>query len=285
MWLVHGLPLAVLARFGSVLGAALHLAGRERRKVCATNLARCLPELSAAEREDLCARHFGIIGRAVVERGLLWWGSRERIMRTIRIEGVEHLGRLRGQPVILFAPHFLGLDAGFTRLACEFDLAAIYANQKSIPMNAMLLKGRTRFGHQKMFSRQEGVRAALSVLRKGTPLYYLPDQDYGPRDAVFAPFFGVPAATITGLSRLARLGGATVLPCVTRMLPGGQGYVVRIYPPWRDFPGQDDSVDARRMNAFIEDRVRECPEQYNWAHKRFKTRPPGEPRFYDDKGR
>ena len=283
MWLVHGLPLGALARIGSVLGAMLRLAARERQKVCAINLARCLPEMSSAERKELCTRHFGIIGRAVVERWLLWWGSRERIMQTIRINGIGHLERLRGKPVILFAPHFLGLDAGFTRLSCEFDLAAIYANQKSLSMNDMLLKGRTRFGHQKMFSRQQGVRAALSALREGTPLYYLPDQDYGPRDAVFTPFFGVPAATITGLSRLARLGGAAVLPCVTRMLPGGQGYEVRIYPPWEGFPGNNDTRDARRMNAFIEDLVRECPEQYNWAHKRFKTRPPGEPRFYDNK--
>ena len=189
-----------------------------------------------------------------------------------------------GKPVILFAPHFLALDAGFTRLSGEFDMAAIYSNQKNSLMNALLLKGRTRFGHQQMFSRQQGVRAALGALRKGVPLYYLPDQDYGPRDAIFVPFFGVPAATITGMARLARIAGAQVVPCVSRMLPGGQGYELRCYPAWEGFPSGDDATDARRMNAFIEDRVREMPEQYNWAHKRFKTRPPGEPRFYDDKG-
>ena len=131
-----------------------------------------------------------------------------------------------------------------------------------------------------MFSRQDGVRAALVALREGTPLYYLPDQDYGPRDAVFTPFFGVPAATITGLSRLARLARASVVPCVTRMLPGGRGYELRCYPSWEDFPSGDDAADARRMNEYIEQRVMEMPEQYNWAHKRFKTQPPGAAPFY-----
>ncbi len=280
MWLAHWLPLALLARLGALLGSLLHLLARERRQVCATNLQRCMPGLSAAERERLARRHFRALGRAILERGLLWWASRRRLLELIRVTGIEHIERLRGRPIILFAPHFLALDAGFTRLACDFDLAAIYANQKSAPMNAVLLKGRTRFGHQRMFSRQDGVRAALVALRQGVPLYYLPDQDYGPRDAVFTPFFGVPAATITGLSRLARLAGAHVVPCVTAMLPGGRGYELRCYSAWEGFPSGDDAADARRMNAFIEERVLERPEQYNWAHKRFKTRPPGEPPFY-----
>jgi KDO2-lipid IV(A) lauroyltransferase len=112
------------------------------------------------------------------------------------------------------------------------------------------------------------------------PYYYLPDMDLGRSSAVFVPFFGVPAATVTGLSDLARLAGAAVVPCVTRMLPGGGGYVARLYPPWPDFPSGDVAADARRMLAFIEERVLEMPEQYFWLHKRFKTRPEGEARFY-----
>jgi KDO2-lipid IV(A) lauroyltransferase len=283
MWLLHFLPLAVLSRLGVLLGAILRLVARERRVVCDTNLARCLPAMSAIDRDRLAQNHFNLLGRAILERSVLWWGSAGRITSMFDMAGIEHLHRLRGQPVILFAPHFLGLDAGFTRLSCDFDLAAIYANQKSAPMNTMLRKGRTRFRLQRLFSRQEGVRAALGALREGSPLYYLPDQDYGPRDAIFVPFFGIPAATITGLSRLARISNAAVLPCVTLMRPGGQGYSLCIYPPWEDFPSGDDAADARRMNAFIEERVRENPEQYYWAHKRFKTRPPGEAPFYGEK--
>ena len=285
MWLAHHLPLAVLARLGALLGSFLRLVGRERRMVCDINLSLCMPAMSADERERLARNHFHMIGRAILERGLLWWAPRERLTKMFEVVGAEHLRSLHGQAVILFAPHFLALDAGFTRLTCDFDLAAIYSNQKSAPMSAMLLAGRMRFGRQRMFSRQQGVRAALAALREGAPLYYLPDQDYGLRDAIFTPFFGVPAATITGLSRLAKLGGARVLPCITRMLPGGRGYLLCIYPSWENFPSGDDAVDARRMNAFIEERVRECPEQYNWAHKRFKTRPPGDAPFYGKKYR
>jgi len=280
MWLLHFLPLALLARAGEALGMLFYSFGVERRRVCLLNLARCLPELAASERLALARRHFRAVGRSVFERGILWWAPRARIVQMVRLVGFEHLRALTGQPVILLAPHFVALDVGFARLACEIDVASIYANQKSAVMNRMLLAGRTRFGRQRLFSRQEGVRPALAALTEGVPLYYLPDQDYGPRDAIFVPFFGVPAATITGLSRLARLAGARVVPCITRMLPRGEGYELTCYPAWKDFPTDDDAADARRMNAFVEERVREMPEQYFWTHKRFKTRPAGEAKWY-----
>jgi KDO2-lipid IV(A) lauroyltransferase len=144
----------------------------------------------------------------------------------------------------------------------------------------VLYHGRTRFVPPELFSRQEGIRPVVKALREGLPFYYLPDMDFGSRDSIFVPFFGVPAATITGLSRIARLAKAVVVPAVTRQLPGGGGYVLTFYPAWTDFPTDDLRADVRRMNAFIEERVREMPEQYLWSHKRFKTRPPGEERFY-----
>ena len=284
LWLLHFLPLGLLSRAGEAFGLMLYLLGTERRRVCRLNLERCFPECPPAEVECRVRGHFRALGRSLVEHGLLWWSTRERIIKLVRVEGREHLDAHRGKPVILLAPHFVGLDTGFARLACEFDMASIYSRQKSAAMDAMLLHGRTRFGNQQLFSRQDGVRAAINALRDARPFYYLPDLDYGPRDAIFVPFFGVPAATITGLSRLARLSGATIIPCVTRMLPGGDGYEVRLYPAWDAFPcgsaPSDVEADTRRMNAFIEERVREMPEQYLWTHKRFKTRPPGEPRWY-----
>jgi Kdo2-lipid IVA lauroyltransferase/acyltransferase len=280
LWLLHLLPLGALARIGSGLGALLFPFARERRRVCLTNLERCFPGMPARERDRLAKRHFRAFGRSVLERGILWWAPRARIMRLVRVRGLEHLDAARDAPLILLAPHFVGLDAGWTRLTCELDMSGIYANQKDPVFNAVLLAGRTRFGRQRALSRQDGVRAGLAALKERLPFYYLPDMDYGPRDSVFVPFFGVPAATVTGLPRLARLAGARVVPCVTTMLPGGAGYEVRCYPPWEDFPGDDPVADARRMNAFIEERVREMPEQYFWTHKRFKTRPPGEPGWY-----
>ncbi len=280
LWLLHWLPMRALAWVGSAFGMVLYGLAAERRHVCLVNLEKCFPERDSAARARLARAHFRAQGRAILERSLLWWAPRDRILRMVRLEGLENLEPQLGKPLIVMVPHFVSLDAAGTRIACEYDWSAIYANQKSRLMTRMLLKGRTRFGRQLLFSRQDGIRAAIASLRKGVPLYYLPDQDFGPRDAVFVPFFGVPAATITGLSRLAALGRARVVPCVARMLPGGKGYEVRFHPAWEGFPGPDPAADARRMNAFIEDRVREMPEQYNWSHKRFKTRPPGEPKWY-----
>ena len=281
MWLLRLLPLPLLAALGSAFGMTLYLFAHERRQVCRINLARCLPQLSEPERLALARRHFRAVGRSLLERGILWWSSRRRIERLVQVRDIEHLTLARGDgPVILLAPHFVGLDVGFARLTCGFDLASVYANQKSAVMNRTLLDGRMRFGDQRLFSRQDGIRPALAALKEGRPLYYLPDMDFGSRDAVFVDFFGVPAATITGLARLARLSGARVVPCVTMMLPGGAGYQLRCHPAWDNFPGDDIEADTRRMNAFIEDCVREMPEQYFWTHKRFKTRPAGEAKWY-----
>jgi KDO2-lipid IV(A) lauroyltransferase len=280
MWLAHFLPLGLLAWLGDAVGAALFWLIPKRRRVTRVNLARCFPHLPYRERERLARAHFRAFSRAFIEHALLWWAPRSRIERMVRIDGLEHLRALRGQPVILLVPHFVGLDAGATRLACEIDAVAIFANQKDPHFSALLRRGRARFGDQRLLSRQDGLRAAIADIRNGRPFFYLPDQDYGARDALFVPFFGVPAATITALPRLARITGAKVLPAVTRMLPDGRGYVLGIESAWADYPSGDLAADTRRMNAYIETRVLEMPEQYLWMHKRFKTRPPGEARFY-----
>lgn len=280
VWLLQLLPLRLLAAIGNAFGMLLYAFGRERRRVCLINLAHCLPQLSVGEREALARQHFRVFARTFLERAILWWGSPERIRRLVRIEGREHFEAVRGGPLILLAPHFVGLDMGWTRLALDVDMVSIYSTQKNAVFNAVLLAGRLRFGHPTLLSRQRGVRPALRAMQAGQPFYYLPDMDYGERDTIFVPFFGVNAATITGVSRLARLAGARVLPCVTRMLPGGDGYVVRFLPALENYPGASIEGDTRRMNALIEEQVRQMPEQYLWVHKRFKTRPPGETPWY-----
>jgi KDO2-lipid IV(A) lauroyltransferase len=281
MWLIHFLPLGLQAAIGNALGALLYWLIAERRRVTRINLAKCFPAMAPAARERLARAHFRAFTRSFIERGLLWWAPRARLERLIRLEGLEHLRALGDTPAILFVPHFVGLDAGGTRITSEVDIVAMFARQKDPRFTRLLAHGRTRFGEQRMVSRQEGVRAAIQAMRRDKrPFYYLPDLDHGPRNAIFVPFFGVPAATVPGLSRIAKLAGARVLPCVTRMLPGGQGYVAKIDPPWEDFPSEDVEADTRRMNAYIESVALEMPEQYLWMHKRFKTRPPGEARFY-----
>ena len=278
MWLCHWLPMAWLAALGRAFGRVLYVFGRHRRHVTLTNLALCFPKLTVAERELMARRHFEAFGRSFLERGLLWWGSASRIRRVVRIEGREHLDAVKDRPVIFLVPHFVGLDMGWTRLTLELSMVSIYANQKNLLFNSALYEGRRRFGDSMLLSRQEGTRKAIKAMKAGRPFYYLPDMDYGQRDTIFVPFFGFPAATITGLSRLSRMSNAVVVPIITRMVD--DGYVLQIAAPWPDYPGASIEADTRRMNAYIEAVVMTMPEQYFWLHKRFKTRPPGEKSLY-----
>ena len=280
IWLLHWLPLALLAPLGRAAGLLLYALAGERRRVVLTNLRLCFPDLREPQRVQLARNHFAVFTRSLLEHGILWWGSRERVLRMVRVEGLEHWLAVRERPVIWLSPHFVGLDMGGIRLTAEFPLVSVYSKQKNPVFEAVLLHGRTRLGPTELYSRQDGIRPVAKAIKKGLPFYYLPDMDFGERDSMFVPFFGVPAATITGLARIAAMTGAVVVPAVTTQLPGGDGYVLRFYPAWDHYPGGDLAANTRRMNAFIEERVREMPEQYYWLHKRFKTRPAGEERIY-----
>jgi KDO2-lipid IV(A) lauroyltransferase len=280
LWLAHFLPLPLLALLGRGLGLLIYAFVGERRHVTLTNLRLCFPEWDENRRKRAARLHFQAFGRAFVEHGMLWWSSKERLHRLIRVEGVEHWQAVADRPVIWLAPHFVGLDMGGTRIITEWQGVSVYSHQNDPVLDRILLRGRTRFVTPVLFSRQDGIRPVVRAVRRGLPLYYLPDMDLGSRDSIFVPFFGVAAATVTGLARIAQLAGAVVVPAVTRQLPGGMGYVLKFYPAWTDFPTDNLAADVRRMNAFIEERVREMPEQYFWLHKRFKSRPPGEDKFY-----
>ena len=277
LWALHWLPTPALAALGRSLGRLLYRFGRGR--VTDVNLAQCFPGMPEPERKALALRHFEALGRNALELGVLWFGSDERLARLVRLVGAGNLEGWRDKPVIVFAPHFVGVDICGVRIARELGrTASIYSRQKNPGLDRFLMRGRMRANSPLMLPRQDGMRPIVKALREGRALYFLPDMDFGARDAIFTPFFGVPAATVTALPRLAQLGRATVLPVVARQTP--EGYEVRIYPAWTDYPTGDLEADVRRMNAFIEERVREAPEQYFWAHKRFKTRPPGEPSLY-----
>ncbi|HRD87158.1 MAG: lipid A biosynthesis acyltransferase [Candidatus Accumulibacter sp.] len=282
LWLLHWLPLPVLARCGNALGSLSFQIGRRRRHIVLVNLRLCFPELSEEQRQQLARAHFRVLGRSMLERSLLWWASTERLSRLITVVGDDHLRTLveAGRPVLMLTPHFVGLDAGGAAIAMRFDCASIYAVQSNRVFDRLLLRGRQRFGDQLLLSRQEPVRSSVRAMKAGRPLYYLPDMDFGRRDSIFVPFFGVQTATVPGLSRLARLAGATVVPCLTRILPDAAGYLVTVGEPWQGFPSRDVEADTARMNAWIEQAVRSMPEQYYWVHRRFKTRPEGESRPY-----
>jgi KDO2-lipid IV(A) lauroyltransferase len=277
LWLLHFLPLPWLSAIGAGIGSILYRFGRGR--VTQINLALCFPEMPEEERRALGLRHFRMLGRNAVELSKMVWGSDKDLLDMIDVEGVEHLDAARGRPIIVLAPHFIGLNMGGIRLSKEFPgTASVYSRQKNPVLDRIFLKARMRFGDPHLVSRQEGLRSIVRVIKSGKPFYFLPDMDFGPRDSIFSTFFGVKTATITTLPRLAQLTGAAVVPAITRQV--GKGYVVRFYPEWKDYPTGNVDADVRRMNAFIEDCIREMPEQYFWAHKRFKTRPPGEPSPY-----
>ena len=281
-WLIHFLPFRIIVAVGNGVGALLYPLANERRRVADINLRLCFPQISDEARAKLIHEHFKMFARGLFERSILWWASAERINSLIRIEGVEHFEAVKGQPMILLTPHFVGMDVGGQWIAQQVDTVCMYSKQKNLYLTDLLLRKRGRFRHQYLYSRQEGLRPILKGMRKGLPFIYPPDQDQGVRDGAFIPFFGVPAATMTSVPRIAKSTGAKVVPSITRVLPGGEGYVLTFYPAWENYPSGDDIADTRRMNAFIEDRVREMPEQYSWLHKRFKTRPEGEERqrFY-----
>ena len=272
------MPYPIVRLFGSALGVLLWWFAVPRRRITLTNLRLCLPTMSEAQRHAIARAHFLCFGRTFLDRFIFWYGSAQRIRSLVHFEDLPNWQAHSGRPLILLAPHFLGLDAGGIRIQLETKFVTMYAKQKNIVLDQAMRAGRSRFNAPLLLSRQEGLRPALRAMRQGVPFYLLPDMDLGPRDAVFVPFFGVTAATVTSVARLARLSGAVVVPVITILT--AKGYVTRFDRAWPDFPGADDTAAATRMNAYIEARVREHPDQYLWSHKRFKTRPPGAAPLY-----
>lgn len=260
VWLLSWLPFTAISALGWLVGHLIASIPSSRRHIGQVNLRRCLPDWTEADRSRLLRRHFVAMVQMLLEYGYCWFASPERLRRLMRIEGLENLKQHEGRPVILMMPHFTGLDLAGLRVSLETELVSIYSRQKDPWLDEFFRTRRLRLGTGIIFSRQQGTRAVIRALRDGYRLYYLPDQDFGHRDSVFVPFFGVNAATITGLSRMAMVAGAAVLPCYPRREAGG--YALVIEPALDNFPTNDPTADAARMNAIIEAQVRRQPHQY-----------------------
>jgi KDO2-lipid IV(A) lauroyltransferase len=273
------LPLPVVRALGTALGWVLYGLIGARRRVVHANFSICFPELSKAGRRRLALRTFVCFSQAWLDRSWLWHAPRECVERRVRLTGaVEALAG--SDPTVIFLPHFVGLDAAWagTALAMPRPSTTIYTDQSNRLVDEWILQGRQRFGHLRLFGRVEGVKPIVAALREGQPLYLLPDMDFGPSESVFVPFYGISTATVPSLSRFARLGRAKVVPLLPRLTAAG--YEVQVLPAWSDFPSGDPLADTARMNARLQEYIATMPAQYYWVHKRFKTRPEGEPSLY-----
>jgi KDO2-lipid IV(A) lauroyltransferase len=282
LWLVHWLPASGQSGLGALVGALAWRFARSRRRVALRNLELCLPELDAAARERLAREHFRWLGRSIVERGLLWYAPRQRLMRLIEVQGDVGFAERSTAPVMWLVPHFMALEtaAVAVQLFQKCRGATIYQKQSNTVFDAAVRAGRERFGASVLFSRQDGAKPLIRAIREqGLAFFNLPDMDFGRKDSEFVPFFGVPAATIVAPARMAKMLGMVVQPVVAEMREGG-GWRVVFHEPWSGWPGDDAVADTRRMNAWIEAEVRRHPAQYLWVHKRFKTRPRGELPLY-----
>lgn len=279
MRLIAPLPLPWLRAAGWLLGWVLYALIIPRRRVVRTNLALCFPHLSGAQRRTLERKVFVRFAQAWLDRSWLWHGDAEVTRRRLVLTGA--LRELAGlEPTVVFAPHFVGMDAGWTALTQQVQrrFVGIYTRQANRILDAWALQGRNRFNAGRPFGRADGVHALAGALRRGEVLYLLPDMNFGPEESIFVPFYGIPSATVPSLSRFARLGKAKVVPVVTRMTPAG--YEVQVMEAWAGFPTRDIEADTALMNARLQGYIETMPEQYYWVHKRFKTRPAGEPRVY-----
>ena len=284
LWLVVQLPYKVQLYIGRGLGALMYRVAGDRRRIATRNLELCFPEKSGAEREQLLKDNFASTGIAFFEMAMSWWWwSKPRLARLAHIEGLEHLKQAQreGKGVILMAFHFTTLEIGAALLGQQHTIDGMYREHNNPLFDFIQRRGRERHNVDSLAVERDDVRGMLKLLRSGRAIWYAPDQDYGAKQSIFVPLFGIEAATVTATSKFARLGKAQVVPFTQQRLADGSGYKLVIHPPLSNFPGESDEVDCLRINQWVERAIRECPEQYLWAHRRFKTRPPGEPKLYD----
>lgn len=276
------LPRRLALGLGRRLGRQFYKRNAKRREIARINIDYCFPERDEAAREQLVREHFEFYGRNVIDFGLAWWGSAARVARWVKFRGVEALDDhlANGRKVILITPHAVGMDLGGILLSGRHPTVSMMKRAPDALLNHMLLRGRERMGAQ-MVMRDDGLRPLVRGIREGRQCYFIPDEDFGPEHSVFAPFFGVPTATLTSVARLAKVTGAVVMPVITWLDVGDGRYTVDIGAPLESFPTGDALDDAARVNAALEERVRLAPAQYMWTLRWFKTRPGGGPSPYD----
>ena len=277
---VNSLPYAAVLLVGRLLGRLARRLPLKYARTARRNIELCLPELSAGERQALLSRHFDCLGMGLCESAMSWWSSDERIRSLSHVEGCEHLDAARqsGRGVVLLTAHFTTIEIGARILNSHRAICALYKPLKNPVLAAVSDDSRERRARHAI--RYDDVRSMVRALKKGEVVWYAPDQSFRKKGAQMVPFFGIPAATNTGASRLARMTGAVVLYLSHERLPFGGGYRIVVHPPVASVPSEDDIADTEHFNRFIEAEVRRIPEQYWWIHRRFKGLSAEYPDYY-----
>ena len=285
-WLAIGIlkllaPLSIKnqVRVGKVIGVLAYRLAKRRRKITEVNIRLCFPELDEAAQKKLIRDCINENAIGLVETARAWFADPESIRPQLEVKGLEHLHKAHdlGRGVIVIGGHYTALDLGAVMASRYVDFNGMYRPHKNPLMDKVMRESRLRVA--KIVDRAD-MRTIIRTLKAGEYLWYAPDQDYGAAVSVFAPFFGVEAATIKTTTRLAQINDSPVLVLSYHRKPDNSGYVMRFNPPLEGFPCGDEVVDATRINAELEREIRRCPEQYMWLHRRFKTRPQGQPGFY-----
>jgi len=284
MWLVAQLPLRLQWQLGKLAGLVTWKLAKSRREITETNIRLCFPELNEEQRTALVRSSFIANGIGLMEIGIGWFRDTAKLKKITRIHGQDHFEKAveDGRGVLLIGGHYSTLEMGGS-LATEFIDSDVMQRDHDNPLlNAVMTRSRERRYGAVLSSRD--LRGLFRRLKQNKAVWYATDQDYGRKDIVFAPFFGIPAGTITATSRIAERTGCTVMPFSHFRNDDKPGYDIYFHPPLENFPSGDDLEDATRINGVIEQEIRKAPDQYLWMHRRFKTRPdPDDPGFYGKK--
>jgi KDO2-lipid IV(A) lauroyltransferase len=281
IWLLAWLPLPALRIIGTGLGLLVFHLFSSRRRIALTNVSLCFPELTCNQQLKMVRQHFIELGTSVICTGLNWHASIQRLHRLFEIQGQQFLedALSKKQNIILLAPHFVSLEIGGIYISELYPSVSMYQFAKNKAMDLAIRRGRSRFGIE-LVERTAPMRNLIRKIRKGKLFYYLPDQDPGPMTGVFVPFFNNPVSTFPMLGRFASLTNSVVIPCMTTQKARGKGYKLEFFTPIENFPVSNELLDTARMNQAIEELIKISPEQYFWVHKRFKSRPAGQPSVY-----
>lgn len=281
LWLVTRLPIRAQMSTGRCIGWLIYRCSPKLRRTTQINLKLCFPTLSDAERENLMRKNFASLGIGLIETSIAWWLPDKRIQKCrLTLNGIEHVDKAfsQGKGIILVSPHFMCLEMLGRLLGGKYAFAVMYRPHKNPILSYIQQRFRQKY-RSKQIARHH-IRDLLKTLQENTAVWYAYDIDAGEKRSVFAPFFGIPTASLTSASRLAEMSGAAIVPIDFYREDNQWGYVMNLYPALENFPGKSTVEDATRLNTRIEQSIRNKPDQYIWQYKRFKTRPPGEKRFY-----